>query len=109
MFVFSHVDVLDAQSGTLLKDRHVRIEGDRIAEVSSQPLSAAGARVIDGRGLSFSSTPRRGPEAPFAEGARVFHQKFGYGTVVASDDGALEVSFDKAGGKRVMESYVERA
>ena len=50
MFVFSHVDVLDAQSGTLHKDRHVRIEGDRIAEVSSQPLSGVGARVIDGRG-----------------------------------------------------------
>ena len=50
MIVFSHVDVLDAQSGTLLKDRHVRIEGDRIAEVSSQPLSGVGARVIEGRG-----------------------------------------------------------
>ncbi|MEK0416961.1 MAG: hypothetical protein RI949_967, partial [Pseudomonadota bacterium] len=50
MFIFSHVDVLDAESGTLIKDRHVRVEGERIAEVSERPLSAPGARVIDARG-----------------------------------------------------------
>ena len=50
MFVFAHAHVLDAESGTLLKDRHVRVEGDRIAEVSDRPISAPGARVIDARG-----------------------------------------------------------
>jgi DNA helicase-2/ATP-dependent DNA helicase PcrA len=42
-------------------------------------------------------------------GARVFHQKFGYGTVSAAEDGKLDVEFDKSGLKRVMDNYVDRA
>ena len=42
-----------------------------------------------------------------AAGTRVFHQKFGYGTVTASDGGKLEIEFEKAGAKKVMESFVE--
>jgi DNA helicase-2/ATP-dependent DNA helicase PcrA len=42
-------------------------------------------------------------------GARVFHQKFGYGRVTQIDDGKLTVAFDKAGEKRVIASYVALA
>ncbi len=42
-----------------------------------------------------------------ATGTRVFHQKFGYGTVTSSDGGKLEIEFEKAGAKKVMESFVE--
>ena len=42
-------------------------------------------------------------------GARVFHQKFGYGTVTAAEDEKLDISFDKAGAKRVLDRFVERA
>jgi DNA helicase-2/ATP-dependent DNA helicase PcrA len=42
-------------------------------------------------------------------GTRVFHQKFGYGTVRASDGDKLEIDFEKAGAKKVMESFVEPA
>ncbi|WP_426958812.1 ATP-dependent helicase [Muricoccus radiodurans] len=42
-------------------------------------------------------------------GQRVFHQKFGYGRVTAVDDNRLEVAFEKAGTKRVMDSFVEKA
>ncbi|MGA1328243.1 MAG: amidohydrolase family protein, partial [Rubrivivax sp.] len=49
--VFQHADILDAASGTLLRDRFVRVEGDLIAEVSERPIEApAGARVVDARG-----------------------------------------------------------
>ncbi|HEY7578034.1 MAG TPA: UvrD-helicase domain-containing protein [Acetobacteraceae bacterium] len=41
-------------------------------------------------------------------GARVFHQKFGYGTVRAAEDEKLDVAFDKAGDKRVLDRFVER-
>jgi DNA helicase-2/ATP-dependent DNA helicase PcrA len=41
-------------------------------------------------------------------GARVFHQKFGYGTVRAADDERLDVAFDKAGEKRVLDRFVEK-
>jgi DNA helicase-2/ATP-dependent DNA helicase PcrA len=40
-------------------------------------------------------------------GARVFHQKFGYGTVMAAEDDRLDIAFDKAGDKRVLDRYVE--
>ena len=41
-------------------------------------------------------------------GARVFHQKFGYGTVNAVNDDRLDVAFDKSGDKRVLDRFVER-
>jgi DNA helicase-2/ATP-dependent DNA helicase PcrA len=40
-------------------------------------------------------------------GARVFHQKFGYGTVKATEDDRLDIEFDKAGEKRVLDRFVE--
>jgi DNA helicase-2/ATP-dependent DNA helicase PcrA len=46
---------------------------------------------------------------PFAEGARVFHQKFGYGRVITAEAGKLEIEFDKAGRKKVMDSFVQPA
>ncbi len=42
-------------------------------------------------------------------GDRVFHQKFGYGIVTAVDDCKLEINFEKAGVKRVMDSFVTLA
>jgi len=45
----------------------------------------------------------------FAIGDRVFHQKFGNGNVTAVDGNKLTIQFDKAGEKRVVDSFVERA
>ncbi len=42
-----------------------------------------------------------------ASGQRVFHQKFGYGHIVATEGDKLEIAFDKAGIKKVMASYVK--
>ena len=42
-------------------------------------------------------------------GTRVFHQKFGYGLVTATDDDKLDIDFEKAGQKRVLDRFVERA
>jgi DNA helicase-2/ATP-dependent DNA helicase PcrA len=42
-------------------------------------------------------------------GMRVFHQKFGYGEVVGQEGNKLEIAFDKAGLKRVIDSFVEAA
>jgi DNA helicase-2/ATP-dependent DNA helicase PcrA len=71
---------------------------------------------------SAPSTPRREPltiegtlvAASAAEGVgleigeRVFHQKFGYGRVAQIDGNKLTVDFDKAGQKKVVDSFVER-
>ncbi|HXJ50467.1 MAG TPA: DUF3553 domain-containing protein, partial [Burkholderiales bacterium] len=57
--------------------------------------------------------PQRGQEIPriggFAVGDRVFHQKFGYGTVQAVEDNKLAINFEHAGDKKVMDAFVERA
>jgi DNA helicase-2/ATP-dependent DNA helicase PcrA len=45
----------------------------------------------------------------FAKGDRVFHQKFGYGTVRTVEDNKLAISFDKAGDKMVMDAFVEKS
>jgi DNA helicase-2/ATP-dependent DNA helicase PcrA len=39
---------------------------------------------------------------------RVFHQKFGYGEVVKVDGNKLTIAFEKAGEKKVVDSFVER-
>ncbi|MEP0510726.1 MULTISPECIES: ATP-dependent helicase [Aurantimonas] len=43
----------------------------------------------------------------FASGDRVFHLKFGNGTVASVEGNKLTVDFDKAGQKRVLEGFVE--
>jgi DNA helicase II / ATP-dependent DNA helicase PcrA len=49
-----------------------------------------------------------GTVSDFAIGDRVFHLKFGNGNVTAIDGNKLTISFDKAGEKRVVDSFVER-
>ncbi|HVE05281.1 MAG TPA: hypothetical protein VNB30_14610, partial [Rhizomicrobium sp.] len=50
-----------------------------------------------------------GTVSTFTVGERVFHQKFGNGNVVAVDGNKLTIAFDKAGEKRVVDGFVERA
>ena len=42
----------------------------------------------------------------FQIGQRVFHQKFGYGAIIAQDGDKLEIAFEKAGTKKVMAGFV---
>ena len=49
-----------------------------------------------------------GTVSPFGFGDRVFHQKFGNGNVTHVDGNKLTIAFDKAGEKRVVDSFVER-
>ncbi len=49
-----------------------------------------------------------GTVSAFTAGDRVFHQKFGNGNVTAIDGNKLTIQFDKAGEKRVVDSFVER-
>ncbi len=53
------------------------------------------------------SRPVREEKIP--AGTRVFHQKFGYGRVVSVEDDRLEVMFEHAGQKRLLDRFVERA
>jgi DNA helicase-2/ATP-dependent DNA helicase PcrA len=83
-----------------------RDAGYRLPRAGAQPPMRT-APTIEGH--AFEVAPRPRPATPFAEHDRVFHQKFGYGTVVAIDSDKLEISFDQAGTKKVMDSFVVRA
>ncbi|SHI98658.1 DNA helicase-2 / ATP-dependent DNA helicase PcrA [Palleronia salina] len=42
----------------------------------------------------------------FTDGDRVFHKKFGYGTVMAIEGDKLDICFDKAGQKKVVAKFI---
>ncbi|MEM7491469.1 MAG: hypothetical protein AAF390_20320, partial [Pseudomonadota bacterium] len=42
----------------------------------------------------------------FAVADRVFHQKFGYGEVMAIEGDKLEVEFDKSGSKKIVGRFL---
>ncbi len=67
-------------------------------------------RVPGSRTRAAAAPPRRaaGPGG-YAVGDRVFHQKFGYGRIRAVDDDKLDIAFDKAGRKKVVDSFVRPA
>jgi DNA helicase-2/ATP-dependent DNA helicase PcrA len=64
-------------------------------------------RVIEAGAWEVDQRPER--EKAFAVGTRVFHQKFGYGRVTGVDDDRLDVEFERAGAKRVLDRFVEPA
>ncbi|MET0272680.1 MAG: DUF3553 domain-containing protein, partial [Phenylobacterium sp.] len=65
-------------------------------------------QVIEGEGrLVAVSEPSA--TSDYAAGARVFHVKFGYGQVRVVEGNKLTVAFDKAGEKKVIDSFVEKA
>ena len=69
------------------------------------PLLARRPKVVE----EWEQPARPPRTATFAVGARVFHQKFGYGTVTATSDDRLDIAFDKAGPKRVLDRFVDPA
>ncbi|MGB3487287.1 MAG: UvrD-helicase domain-containing protein [Xanthobacteraceae bacterium] len=50
-----------------------------------------------------------GTTSEYSLGDRVFHQKFGYGRIVKVDGNKLSIAFDKAGEKKVVDSFIQRA
>ena len=63
----------------------------------SQPRESK-AQVIDLEAVSA-----------YALGDRVFHQKFGYGAVIAIEGDKLEIDFEKAGTKKVVAKFITGA
>ena len=68
---------------------------------------AAGDRAIEGH--TGSPLAQAKPPSGFTQGMRIFHQKFGYGRIVTVEDNRLEIAFDKAGRKKVIDSFVAPA
>jgi DNA helicase-2/ATP-dependent DNA helicase PcrA len=66
--------------------------------------SKRGPMTIEGELIAKST----GTISEFSLDDRVFHQKFGYGQVVKIDGNKLTIAFEKAGEKKVVDSFVER-
>lgn len=45
----------------------------------------------------------------YKKGERIFHIKFGYGKILSASGDQLDILFDKAGNKKIIERYVEKA
>jgi DNA helicase II / ATP-dependent DNA helicase PcrA len=95
----------DAEAGAHAAQRRTRGRGG----LGTRPGSAMHGRVspltIEGELIAKST----GAVSDFAVGDRVFHLKFGNGNVTGVDGNKLTIQFDKAGEKRVVDSFVERA
>jgi DNA helicase-2/ATP-dependent DNA helicase PcrA len=91
-------------------------------EESQSPFSGSRSDTSGSRSDAFSGGNKRGPMviegelvakstgtvSEFTLDDRVFHQKFGYGNVVKIDGNKLTIAFEKAGEKKVVDSFVER-
>jgi DNA helicase-2/ATP-dependent DNA helicase PcrA len=76
------------------------------ADSSRMPMREAAhlRATIEGELVAKST----GTVSPFSVGDRVFHQKFGNGNVVHVEGNKLTVAFDRAGEKKVVDSFIAR-
>jgi len=65
-------------------------------------------QVIEGDGRLVAISESSAASA-YKRGDRVFHIKFGYGSVRGVEGNKLTVEFEKAGEKKVIDSFVEKA
>jgi DNA helicase-2/ATP-dependent DNA helicase PcrA len=79
--------------------------GSRSGAASGFSRNKHGPMTIEGELIAKST----GTTSEFSLDDRVFHQKFGYGQVLKIDGNKLTIAFEKAGEKKVVDSFVERA
>jgi DNA helicase-2/ATP-dependent DNA helicase PcrA len=105
-FVEDYEDsVRQARADAARPTRPAAGNGSGRGELRRGPDRRTSPLTIEGELVAKST----GAVSAFAVGARVFHQKFGYGNVAAVDGNKLTIQFDKAGQKRVVDTFVERA
>ncbi|MET4665148.1 UvrD-helicase domain-containing protein [Sphingomonas sp. PvP056] len=73
-------------------------------EFTSRTFSREPSRVQESRSSAISLGNKG--RSDVAIGMRVFHQKFGYGLIAEIEGNKLEIDFESAGRKRVMDSFV---
>ncbi|MHA1565203.1 MAG: hypothetical protein ACTSX7_07825, partial [Alphaproteobacteria bacterium] len=88
--------------------RHDRVGGATNTQRENSGFGSRRARfrrppaVIEGHAERVGD----GRTSSFAVGERVFHQKFGYGLIKTVEGNKLEIAFEKAGTKKVMDSFI---
>jgi DNA helicase-2/ATP-dependent DNA helicase PcrA len=109
-----HVDVAESAHDSGGFSNQSRFANDFTSSSYSSP---GWQRAQSNKKRYESSQPPRAHREPVASsmnssahkrGERIFHQKFGYGRIDVIDGNKLTVSFEKAGVKKVLDSYVEK-
>jgi len=77
------------------------------ASQSGAPGAAPCSYPHDRRGSATSVGAKA--RSDLSIGLRVFHEKFGYGTIATIDGNKLEIDFEQAGSKRVIDSFISIA
>jgi len=91
------------RSGSAALQRETRINAPSV--FAHGPIMARREREM----APWEQPARAARADAVAVGQRVFHQKFGYGIVTAVDDDRLDIEFEKAGQKRVLDRFVDKA
>ncbi|MBD8547434.1 ATP-dependent helicase [Sphingomonas sp. CFBP 8760] len=73
-------------------------------QTGASSFTTAPKRIVESR-ASAVSIGNKGRD-DLSLGQRVFHQKFGYGAIAEIEGNKLEIDFENAGRKRVMDSFV---
>ena len=71
---------------------------------TSRTFTREPSRVVEAR-ASAVSIGNKGRD-DLSVGMRMFHQQFGYGEIAEIEGNKLEIDFESAGRKRVMDSFV---
>jgi len=77
------------------------------ARANQANRKGGGPLTIEGD-LVARSVDLGGESSGYALGERVFHLKFGYGEVIQIEGNKLTIDFEKAGTKRVLESFIRK-
>lgn len=77
------------------------------ARANQASRKGGGPLTIEGE-LVARSVDLGGQSSSYSLGDRVFHQKFGYGAIASIEGNKLTIDFEKAGTKKVLESFVSR-
>jgi len=94
-----------------LPEAHVERAGSAALARDARMLAPsvfAGGPLVARRAEPWEQAGRPARTQKVVVGERVFHEKFGYGEVIASEDDKLDINFEKAGQKRVMDRFVEK-
>jgi DNA helicase II / ATP-dependent DNA helicase PcrA len=78
------------------------------ARAQQSSRKSAGPLTIEGD-LVARSVDLGNDRSAFGIGERVFHLKFGYGAIVDIEGNKLSIEFEKAGRKKVLESFIKKA
>ncbi len=116
-------DLPDANVKEISQSNTFQYEHDETAWDSQLEVQAAGADVYNSPGWrrlasrgganEIDPAPKKSKSRMIAEdssqfdvGQRIFHQKFGYGSILTIDGDKVEVDFEKSGQKKLLASFI---